>query len=68
MEQADLARKYKRKQEINPAVLDGIIETTPKLSEDARIQQATKLVKEKWSERSHHPTSPGEDKDGHGER
>lgn len=68
MEQADLARKYKRKQEINPAVLDGIIGATPKPSKDEKARQVANTIKENWTKDAHLPVSPGEDEEGPGGR
>ncbi len=68
MEQADLARKYKRKQQINPAVLDSIIGTTPKPSKEEKMRKAAKTIKENWTKDAHLPVSPGEDEDGPGGR
>ncbi len=66
MEQADLARKYKREEKIDIAVLDSLIRTTPKLSEEERRHQSAMKVKEQWQ--SHNPSAPGEDEEGPGGR
>lgn len=69
MEQADLARKYKRKQGINSTVLDDLIGATSKQPlKEEKIHQIAKTIKKNWPTNSHLPVSPGEDEDGPGGR
>lgn len=57
MEQADLARKYKR---------DVTLKISPELSQDTKRHQTAMKVKENWQYQ--YPTSPGEDDNGPGGR
>lgn len=68
MEQADLARKYKREEKITPTMLDGIIKVPQKASEEERRHQAALDVKKNWNPQNYHPVSLGEDEDGHNGR